>query len=78
MLSKMEENLKVLEYMLNRGYITKDELSAQGMKRYLDKNPFKMDEVLNQNESYVFFQKSNKVPQEFRFSTNCKKKYSCW
>lgn len=46
-------------YMLNKGYITKDELSAQGMKKYLDKNPSKADEVLNQNESYVFFQKSN-------------------
>ena len=46
-------------YMLNKGYITKDELSAQGMKRFLDKNPSKADEVLNQNESYVFFQKSN-------------------
>ena len=46
-------------YMLNKGYITKDELSAQGMKKYLDKNPSKVDEVLNQNESYVFFQKSN-------------------
>ena len=46
-------------YMLNKGYITKDELSAQGMKQYLDKNPSKADEVLNQNESYVFFKKSN-------------------
>lgn len=46
-------------YMLNRGYITKDELSAQGMKKYIDKNPTKADEVLNQNESYVFFHKSN-------------------
>ena len=45
-------------YMLNRGYIGKDELSAQGMKKYLDKNPSKADEVLNQNESYVFFHKS--------------------
>ena len=46
-------------YMLNRGYITKDELSAQGMKKYIDKNPSKADEILNQNESYVFFKKSN-------------------
>lgn len=46
-------------YMVNHGYITKDELSAQGMKRYLDRNPSKADEVLNQNESYVFFQKSD-------------------
>lgn len=45
-------------YMLNKGYISKDELSAQGMKKYLDKNPAKADEVLNQNESYVFFHKS--------------------
>jgi len=45
-------------YMLNRGYISKDELSAQGMKKYIDKNPTKADEVLNQNESYVFFHKS--------------------
>lgn len=46
-------------YMLNRGYISKDELSAQGMKKYIDKNPSKADEILNQNESYVFFKKSN-------------------
>ena len=46
-------------YMLDRGYITKDELSAQGMKKYIDKNPSKADEILNQNESYVFFKKSN-------------------
>jgi hypothetical protein len=40
--------------------ITKDELSAQGMKRFLDKNPSKIDEVLNQNESFKFlpFQKN--------------------
>ena len=46
-------------YMLNCGYISKDELSAQGMKKYIDKNPSKADEILNQNESYVFFHKSN-------------------
>ncbi len=46
-------------YMLSKGYIGKDELSAQGMKRFLDSNPSKVDEVLNQNESYVFFRKSN-------------------
>ena len=46
-------------YMLEKGYIGKDELSAQGMKKYIDKNPAKADEILNQNESYIFFHKSN-------------------
>jgi membrane-bound lytic murein transglycosylase A len=46
-------------YMLEKGYINKDELSAQGMKKYIDKNPAKADEILNQNESYIFFHKSN-------------------
>ena len=46
-------------YMLEKGYISKDELSAQGMKKFIDKNPEKADEILNQNESYIFFHKSN-------------------
>lgn len=46
-------------YMLNMGYISKDELSIQTIKEFFDKNPSKLDEVLNKNESYVFFKLSN-------------------
>lgn len=46
-------------YMLNMGYISRDELSIQTIKKYFEKNPSKLDEVLNQNESYVFFKLSN-------------------
>ena len=45
-------------YMLDMGYLSKDELSMQTIKKYFDENPSKIDEVLNINESYVFFKLS--------------------
>ena len=47
-------------YMLKEGYINKEEMSAQSMKNFFDKNPSKVDEILNLNESYIFFKVSNK------------------
>lgn len=47
-------------YMLNQGYLTKEELSAQSMKNFFNENPSKVDEILNLNESYIFFKISNK------------------
>ncbi len=48
------------KYLLDEGYITKEEMSAQSMKKFFDENPSKVDEILNLNESYIFFKISNK------------------
>ena len=42
-------------YMLEKGYVTRNELSIQGIKNFFIKNPSKIDEVLNINDSYIFF-----------------------
>ena len=42
-------------YMLEKGYVTKNEMSIQGIKNFFIKNPSKIDEVLNINDSYIFF-----------------------
>ncbi len=46
--------------LIEDGYIEKENISLQSIKQWLEENPEKMDEVLNLNESYVFFQKSAK------------------
>jgi len=46
--------------MIRKGYITPDQGSLQGIKKWFEENPTKVDEVLNINESYVFFQESKK------------------
>jgi len=46
------------KYMLKNGFIDRNSASIQGMKAYFDKNPDKIDEILNHNESYVFFRES--------------------
>jgi len=51
------------KYMLNEGYIgrgTEYSASVQGMKKWFDDNPQMVDEVLNQNPSYVFFEERKK------------------
>lgn len=45
-------------YMLEKGYLIKNDLSIQGMKKFFINNPTKIDEVLNINESYIFFKVS--------------------
>lgn len=45
-------------YMLEKGYISRNELSIQGIKNFFIKNPSKIDEVLNINDSYIFFRVS--------------------
>jgi len=50
------------KYMINKGYIgskTDYSASVQGMKKWFEDNPEKVDEVLNKNPSYVFFEKRN-------------------
>jgi membrane-bound lytic murein transglycosylase A len=41
--------------LIDRGYFTKEQMSAQAIKKWLYENPGQMDEVMNQNPSYVFF-----------------------
>lgn len=41
------------------GYISKDKISLQSIKKYLNENPNRINEVFNYNESYVFFKETN-------------------
>lgn len=42
------------KYMYEQGYL--EQVSMQSIRRFLEQNPQKMDEILNQNGSYVFFE----------------------
>jgi membrane-bound lytic murein transglycosylase A len=48
------------KYMLKKGYINRNQASIQGMKKYFEANPQMVDEILNINESYVFFVENKK------------------
>jgi membrane-bound lytic murein transglycosylase A len=41
--------------LIERGYIEKEKMSAQAIKKWLRANPEKTNEILNTNPSYVFF-----------------------
>ncbi len=47
--------------LVKRGYIPKEDISLQSIKKWLEENPSKMDEILNLNESYIFFRQSPKA-----------------
>ncbi len=42
-------------HLLDSGKITQSELSHRSIKRYLREHPDEMDDILNHNESYIFF-----------------------
>lgn len=42
-------------YLLDKGLLSRDELSMQRIRRFLAEHPEMLDEVLNHNPSYVFF-----------------------
>ena len=42
-------------YMLEKGYMDREDMSMQGIRHFLRMNPGIIDEVLNYNPSYVFF-----------------------
>jgi membrane-bound lytic murein transglycosylase A len=42
-------------YLIEKNYITKDEMSVQAMKEFFKANPKIMKDVFNSNPSYVFF-----------------------
>ena len=49
-------------YMIDKGYITADNVSLQTIRSYIKQNPDIKDEVLNYNPSYVFFRLLNTAP----------------
>jgi peptidoglycan lytic transglycosylase A len=42
-------------YMLDKGLLTREEMSMQAIRRYLSKHPERVPEILNTNPSYIFF-----------------------
>ncbi len=46
--------------LIEEGHLDKEEVSLQSIKKWLNENPEKIDEILNLNESYIFFQKREK------------------
>jgi membrane-bound lytic murein transglycosylase A len=46
--------------LIKIGALKKDEVSLQSIKQWLVDNPDRVDEILNSNNSYLFFQKSQK------------------
>jgi membrane-bound lytic murein transglycosylase A len=49
-------------YMIEKAFLTREEMSMQAMRKYLTENPEALDEVLNYNPSYVFFQQVENGP----------------
>jgi membrane-bound lytic murein transglycosylase A len=49
-------------YMIEKGFLTREEMSMQAIRRYLTENPGVLDEVLNYNPSYVFFRQVENGP----------------
>ena len=47
-------------YMIQKGYIARKDLSMQSIERFFKVHPEKVDEVLKQNRSLVFFRVSDK------------------
>jgi membrane-bound lytic murein transglycosylase A len=50
------------QYMIERGFLAREEMSMQAVRKYLTEHPEVRDEVLNQNPSYVFFHRVEKGP----------------
>jgi len=43
------------QYMIKKGYIKKEDISMQSIRKYLEDHPKKVEEILNYNPSMVFF-----------------------
>lgn len=44
--------------LIEDGYLKKEEVSLQSIKKWLKENPARVDEILNLNQSYVFFKRN--------------------
>jgi membrane-bound lytic murein transglycosylase A len=49
-------------YMIEKGFLKREEISMQAIRKYLTENPEALDDVLNYNPSYVFFQQVENGP----------------
>jgi len=49
-------------YMIEKGFLGREEMSMQAIRKYLTENPGVLDEVLNYNPSYVFFRQVENGP----------------
>lgn len=49
-------------FMIEKGYLTREETSMQSIRRYLTQHPEVREEVLHQNPSYVFFRRVSGGP----------------
>lgn len=50
-------------YVIDKGYVKKQDMNAESLKQFLYDNPDKIAEITSQNDSYIFFRKStNKSP----------------
>jgi membrane-bound lytic murein transglycosylase A len=49
-------------YMIERGFLARQEMSMQAIRRYLTENPEVLEEVLYHNPSYVFFRQVENGP----------------
>jgi membrane-bound lytic murein transglycosylase A len=49
-------------YMIEKGFLRREEISMQAIRKYLTENPEVLDDVLNYNPSYVFFQQVENGP----------------
>jgi membrane-bound lytic murein transglycosylase A len=49
-------------YMVEKGFLAREEMSMQAIRKYLTEHPEVLDEVLNSNPSYVFFRQVEDGP----------------
>ncbi|MBW1929085.1 MAG: MltA domain-containing protein [Deltaproteobacteria bacterium] len=49
-------------YMIEKGYIDREEISMQRIREFLRHHPWLVDEILSQNPSYVFFRRLESGP----------------
>ena len=49
-------------YMIEKGFLKREEISMQAIRKYLTENPEVLNDVLNYNPSYVFFQQVEDGP----------------
>jgi membrane-bound lytic murein transglycosylase A len=49
-------------YMIEKGFLAREEMSMQAIRKYLTENREVLDEVLNYNPSYVFFREVGNGP----------------
>jgi membrane-bound lytic murein transglycosylase A len=47
--------------LIEEGFVAKEDMSLQAIKKWLKENPTQIDTILNLNESYIFFHKSEKT-----------------